>query len=62
MVVSSRFNGSAGNEARHSDLLRRLRIRARHSWNPSVADVIVNTRRSILLPRLLWLDGTTTGI
>jgi hypothetical protein len=35
--------GSAGNEARDTDVPRRLRIRARHSWNPSVTDVIVNT-------------------
>jgi hypothetical protein len=35
--------GSAGNEARDTDIPRRLRIRARHSWNPSVTDVIVNT-------------------
>jgi hypothetical protein len=35
--------GSAGNDARDTDIPRRLRIRARHSWNPSVIDVIVNT-------------------
>jgi hypothetical protein len=35
--------GSAGNEARHTDIPRRLRIRARHNWNPSLTDVIVNT-------------------
>jgi hypothetical protein len=35
--------GSADNEARDTDIPRRLRIRARHSWNPSVTDVIVNT-------------------
>jgi hypothetical protein len=35
--------GSAGNEARDTDIPRRLRIRARHSWNPAVTDVIVNT-------------------
>jgi hypothetical protein len=35
--------GSAGNEARDTDIPRRLRIRARHRWNPSVTDVIVNT-------------------
>jgi hypothetical protein len=32
-----------GNEDRDTDIPRRLRIRARHSWNPSVTDVIVNT-------------------
>jgi hypothetical protein len=34
---------SAGNEARDIDLPRRLGIRAQHSWNPAVTDVIVNT-------------------
>jgi len=34
---------TAGIEARDTDIQRRLRIRARHSWNPSVTDVIVNT-------------------
>jgi hypothetical protein len=39
--------GSAGNEARDTDIPRRLRIRARHIWNPSVTDVIVNTLRAL---------------
>ena len=34
---------NAGIEARDTDIRRRLRIRARHSRNPSVTDVIVNT-------------------
>lgn len=34
---------TTGIEARDIDIRRRLRIRAWHSWNPSVADVFVNT-------------------
>jgi hypothetical protein len=36
--------GSAGNNAGDTDIPRRLLIRARQCWNPSVTDVIVNTR------------------
>jgi hypothetical protein len=39
--------GSAGNNARDTDIPRRLRIRARQCWNPSVTDVIVNTRPDV---------------
>jgi hypothetical protein len=39
--------GSAGNEVHDTDKPRRPRIRARHSWNPAVTDVIVNTRSHI---------------
>jgi hypothetical protein len=39
--------GSAGNNARDTDIPRRLRIRARQCWNPSVTDVIVNARRDV---------------
>jgi hypothetical protein len=39
--------GSAGNNARDTDIPRRVRIRARQCWNPSVADVIVNTRPDV---------------
>lgn len=37
------YTGSAGNEARDTDIPRRLQIRARHSSKPSVTDVIVNS-------------------
>ncbi len=39
--------GSAGNNAPDTDIPRRLRIRARQRWNPSVTDVIVNTRPDV---------------
>ena len=38
---------AAGNEVHDTDNPRRLRIRARHSWNPAVTDVVVNTRSHI---------------
>jgi hypothetical protein len=39
--------GSAGNDARDTGIPRRLRIRARQCWNPSVTDVIVNTKPDV---------------